>query len=168
MFFLFPIRALVLLFMIQFGLGAESEVLSVHTFKKNYFPGEPIVIHTEISEEGYLYLLNQRTDGTIHLLYPNEKESDNFLRPGKHRFPPKERDYEWTLEEDSGDESLILILSKKKIASLHKNDFRKDESIFKTFWLRRLTSTLHPSRWWIREWKFKVLPVTSENGTPPS
>ncbi|MGV8826466.1 DUF4384 domain-containing protein [Methylibium petroleiphilum] len=38
--------------------------------------------------EGYVYLLQVGSDGkTFNLLFPNKIDSDNFLKPGVHRFP---------------------------------------------------------------------------------
>lgn len=39
------------------------------------------------AQAGYLYLLHVGTDGKFYQLFPNSKESNNYLNPGSHRFP---------------------------------------------------------------------------------
>jgi hypothetical protein len=159
--FVMPIKSLFSLLILGFFLqGAIAKEPNI-TFKTNreiYSPGDLIFFNAESSIDGYVYILNLHSDGTLHLIYPNLEDGDNLKKAGKFRLPSQDAKYEFIVEDDIGTETFYLLVSEKKIKSLHKRNYRENESINqKSNWLQRLTAKLKPENWNMTETKIQVL-----------
>ncbi len=148
-------KTLFLFLILSYSYLYSSEVFQ--TNKTVYTPKSLIFFKVELSKDSYIYILNQTTSGTIHLLFPNSEDSENYLMKGTYRIPSLKASYEFQVEEDTGEEIFYLIVSKVKISKLHSRNFRENESLAKFQWLRRLTSDLHPLDWKIYEQKIKIV-----------
>lgn len=138
-------------------LGSEeSLLLQLSPNKKIYSPGDQIFFRIYLPKNGFIYLLNQKSDGTLHLLFPNDEEGANKMSFGYLRLPSKNVEYEWVIDSSSGEETFFLILSDKTIKFFHKKQILKDQSISPDNWLRRHTSSLLPWEWKIAEAKIRV------------
>lgn len=137
-----------------------SSLYPTEVFQTNrtiYTPKSLIFFKIALNKDSYIYILNQTVTGTIHLLFPNPEDSENYFTKGNYRIPNITASYEFQLEEDTGEEIFYLIVSKVKISKLHLRNFRENESLAKTQWLRRFTSELHPLDWKIYEQKIKIV-----------
>ncbi|MDX1961043.1 MAG: DUF4384 domain-containing protein [Leptospiraceae bacterium] len=148
---------IVLIFLYSSTLQA-NEKLKIRPNQNVLRSGERIFFKISTGREGYLYLLNLRSDGTLHLIFPNKDDSENFFEKGEIFIPTKNSVYEFRLEEDYGKEEYYIILSKKKIGKLHVRNFREGESLNqKKHWLQRITSKLKSTDWSIAETKVEVV-----------
>lgn len=137
-------------------IAQDSSPLEVTSNKKVFATGDLIFFKIKVPNQGFLYLINQKTDGTLHLIYPNDEDENNFVQKGQFRIPSKKVDYEWVVDSPGGEESFFLILSEKQIKYFHKKSILKDQSINQDNWLRRHTSHLLPWEWKLVETKIKV------------
>jgi hypothetical protein len=163
---LFFLRTTFLLILVGLNssfLTADENKITMLTNKSKFYPGDPIFFKIQIPKKGYIYLLNLNSDGTIHLIFPNEIDTNNFFEEGTYRFPNKNSDYEWRLDEDPGKETIYLIFSENPVLKLHIRNFRKDESLSKPYWLRRLMSAFHPSSWSLVELNIEILVPIEKN-----
>ena len=124
--------------------------------KKNYTTGDQIFFRTQLPKNGYVYLLNLKADGSLHLLFPNDEDENNQLRIGYQRLPSKNSEYEWVIDSAGGEEIFYFILSDKMIKYFHKKSILRDQAISTDNWLRRHTSNLLPWEWQITEIKIRV------------
>lgn len=127
------------------------------TNKTVYYPKSLIFFYIELSKDSYVYILNESVSGTLHLLFPNSDDPENYFTKGNYRIPAQNAKYEFQLDEDTGEETFYFIVSKVKIAKLHFRNFREHESLTKPQWLRRLTSDLYPLDWKIYEQKINII-----------
>lgn len=137
-----------------------SPLYSTEVFQTNktvYVPKSLIFFKIQLNKDYYVYILNQTVSGTVHLLFPNSEDSENYFTKGSYRIPSLQANYEFQLEEDTGEEIFYLIVSKVKISKFHSRNFRENESLAKAQWLRRFTSELHPLDWKIYEQKIKIV-----------
>ena len=149
-----PFLSLVLLINPLFS--DDSSILQLSPNKKIYSPGDQVFFRVYLPKNGYLYLLNQKSDGTLHLLFPNDEDEMNKMNFGFIRLPSKNVEYEWVIDSNSGEELFYLILSDKLIKFFHKKPILKDQSFSTDNWLRRHTANLLPWEWKIAEAKIRV------------
>lgn len=126
--------------------------------KKKYQNGDLIFFKVKILNPGFLYVLNQKTNGNLHLIFPNEDDEKNQFTGGIVRIPSKTVDYEWVIDSPEGEEIFYFILSDKQIVSFHKKKFLQDQVIPKNNWLRKHTAQLLPWEWKITETKILIKP----------
>jgi hypothetical protein len=145
---------------IFFFLCFFSPVFARDIFRTNreiYYPNSLIFFHIELKKDAYVYILNQTVSGTLHLIYPNPDDPENYFLAGTYRIPDPKFHYEFQVDEDIGEEIFYCIVSKVKISKLHARNFRDNESLAKPQWLRKLTNVLHPLDWKIYEYKIKIV-----------
>lgn len=139
-------------------------IFSISLFAKDNFKTNKIVYHpkslifftVELSKDSYIYILNESVSGTLHLLFPNPDDPENYFTKGTYRIPSQSARYEFQLDEDLGEETFYCIVSKVKISKLHLRNFRENESLARPQWLRRITSDLYPLDWKIYEQKINI------------
>jgi hypothetical protein len=124
--------------------------------RASYSPFSPIFFQVYLQKDSFIYILNQPSGGTLHLVFPNPDDTENFFTKGEYRIPGKEAHYEIQLEEDLGEEIFYLIISRREIPYLHLRNFRDKESLMSPQWLRKITSDLYPWEWKILETKVLV------------
>lgn len=124
--------------------------------RKVYSPGSPVFFQISLHKDSYIYILNQNSGGTLHLVFPNIEDAENLFIKGNYRIPNAEAGYELQMEEDIGQEIFYLLVSKREISTLHIRNFRDNESLMSPQWLRKLTSELYPWEWKIYELKVDV------------
>jgi hypothetical protein len=76
----------------------DSPILQLSPNKKIYSPGDQVFFRVYLPKNGYLYLLNQKSDGTLHLLFPNDEDEMNKMNFGFIRLPSKNVEYEWVID----------------------------------------------------------------------
>lgn len=126
--------------------------------KKKYHVGDLIFFKIRVPNPGFLYILNQKTNGNLHLVYPNEDDEKNHVQPGLIRIPSKMVEYEWVVDSPEGEEIFFFILSGKQIQYFHKQNILQDQSINRKYWLRRSTAQLLPWEWKFTELKISIKP----------
>jgi hypothetical protein len=127
------------------------------TNRSTYASEDKIFFRIHLEQTSFVYILNESSDGTIHLLFPNPDDPDNLFQAGDHQIPRKKANYEFQVDQDVGIEKFYLILSQKKISKLHERNFRDTESLHGPQWLRKLTSDLLPFEWKISEKEVQVV-----------
>jgi len=132
-----------------------QEIFSVN--RKSYTFGDLVFFRVVLQKDSYIYILNQQSSGSLHLLFPNSEDSENFFTKGIYRIPDLQSEYEFQVEEDVGEEIFYLIISTRKISSFHIRNFRENESLYRPQWLRRFTSELYPWEWKIYEVKVNIV-----------
>ena len=97
--------------------------LSVKLFlsKTDLKAGEEVRIYYEPSQDCYIYLFSVAADGSVTLLLPNSRNSDNFAASGQvYEFPPKGAPVRLTAEflpgstKKTAEERIKLIATRKK------------------------------------------------------
>ena len=157
LFFLGKVFLTILLFFLSTHIHSEEpKSLHIQSNKKLYSTGDLIFFKIYLPKNGYAYLLNQKADGTLHLIFPNDEDESNKLNFGYSRLPSKNVDYEWVIDSAYGEELFFLILSDKMIKFFHKKSVLKDQTLSTDNWLRRHTSDLLPWEWKITETKIRV------------
>jgi len=94
----------------------SSSPLSVNIPKKLLKLGEQMRIEVSSQEPGYVFVWDIDSNGTASLLFPNEKSapSANYITPDIPIIIPEPgRGYTVTIGKPTGDNSLVVALSKK-------------------------------------------------------
>lgn len=93
--------------------GANTTVYRDITIKKKYSSvptGTPLCVQVKANRGCYIYIINIGSSGKVATLIPNEYEPHNLLTPDTTLvFPSKEADYEFELDNHSGEETLVLL-----------------------------------------------------------
>lgn len=93
--------------------GANTTVYRDIVIKKKYSsvpPGTPLCVQVKANRACYIYIINIGSSGKVATLIPNEYEPHNLLTPDTTLvFPSKEADYEFELDNHSGEETLVLL-----------------------------------------------------------
>ncbi len=132
-----------------------EQVFSVN--RKSYTFGDLLFFRVLLQKDSYVYILNQQSSGSLHLLFPNSQDSENFFTKGSYRIPDLQAEYEFQIEDDIGEETFYLITSTRKISAFHIRNFRENESLYRSQWLRRFTAELYPWEWKIYEVKVNIV-----------
>ena len=86
-----------------------------------YGHGDELVLTVEVTEDAYVWVFDTGTSGKVHLVFPNNYESNNFVRAGSPvNIPPQGAEYELLVSHPTGLELLTVIASKDS-ATLAQN-----------------------------------------------
>ena len=95
------------------GSIIRGATTTVHPIKKKYSsvpPGTPLCVQVKANRGCYIYIINIGSSGKVSTLIPNEYEPQNYLTSDTTLvFPSKEADYEFELDNHSGEETLVLL-----------------------------------------------------------
>lgn len=84
---------------------------------RTYEKGELMRVTVKSQQDGYLYLLYKQADGSTKCLFPNLYRSDNFIRGGREiAIPAEGQGFKLRCNQPFGDELLVALISKRKIA----------------------------------------------------
>ena len=93
--------------------GANTTVYRDIVIKKKYSSvpsGTPLCVQVKANRGCYIYIINIGSSGKVSTLIPNEYEPQNYLTSDTTLvFPSKEADYEFELDNHSGQETLVLL-----------------------------------------------------------
>ena len=97
--------------------SSSSSALAVKTAvdrpDARYGHGDRLVLTVEVTEDAYVWVFDTGTSGKVHQIFPNNHESDNFVRADSPiAIPSQEADYELLVSHPTGVELLTVIASK--------------------------------------------------------
>lgn len=89
--------------------GQDTELPPDTTFH----PGDRVRFNIQVSDTGYLYIVNRGSSGTWTPLYPlpGQPEASNAVAPGKTYYIPS-RDRNFIVSDPPGEEKLFIVLSR--------------------------------------------------------
>lgn len=89
--------------------------------------GNTVSFHFKADTDGYLSIIDIQPSGDIVLLYPNDYSKDNAVRAGvEYSIPSKNDDFELTLTEPSGTDTLVVYFTKRKVDWLSREKLTGD------------------------------------------
>ena len=94
-----------------------SRALSVKTSvdrpDARYTHGDNLALTVEVTEDAYVWVFDTGTSGKVHQIFPNNYETDNFVRAGNPvAIPGDGTDYQLLVSHPKGAELLTVIASK--------------------------------------------------------
>ena len=97
--------------------SSSSSALAVKTAvdrpDARYGHGDRLVLTVEVTEDAYVWVFDTGTSGKVHQIFPNNHESDNFVRADiPIAIPSQDADYELLVSHPMGVELLTVIASK--------------------------------------------------------
>ncbi|MEZ7890378.1 MAG: DUF4384 domain-containing protein [Candidatus Wallbacteria bacterium] len=81
-----------------------------------YSPGNDIKIRFSVSENAYVTIINLGTSGKASIIFPNERSTNNYIKKGDIYTIPENSSYKIKVHPPLGDEYLIAVASREKIA----------------------------------------------------
>ena len=82
-----------------------------------YRHGDTLTLTVDVTEDAYVWVFDTGTSGKVHQIFPNQYESDNFVRAGNAvAIPSGDSDYQLQVSHPKGTELLTVIASKDKIS----------------------------------------------------
>ena len=100
--------------------NSSSISVKISPSKPKYKNNEPISFTAKVSEDSYLYLLLIQNDGEIFSLYPNENQTNNFVKAGETIIiPDKNSGVVFAAGEPFGTDRIKAIASKTKLNLFH-------------------------------------------------
>ena len=104
--------------------SSSSSALAVKTAvdrpDARYGHGDRLVLTVEVTEDAYVWVFDTGTSGKVHQIFPNNHESDNFVRAvSPIAIPSQEADYELLVSHPTGAELLTVIASKDSTPLAH-------------------------------------------------
>ncbi|MCB1157127.1 MAG: DUF4384 domain-containing protein [Leptospiraceae bacterium] len=145
------------------SIPADEPLVLLKTGRENYYFKDPIKFNVFLHEKSYLYIVNLRSNGEMHLLYPNEFEENNLLEKGNYSIPSEKDDYFFYAGEPEGKEILFALVSRTPVQKLqkklhYKNPIVKQKagSNLSTTLLNWLTSELPYGDWDLSEVHIRV------------
>ncbi len=89
--------------------GQDTELPPDTTFH----PGDRVRFNIQVSDAGYLYIVNRGSSGTWTPLYPlpGQPEASNAVAPGQTYYIPS-RDRNFIVSDPPGEEKLFIVLSR--------------------------------------------------------
>ena len=90
--------------------GQDAELPPDTTFR----PGDRVRFNIQVSDAGYLYIVNRGSSGIWTPLYPlpGQPEASNAVEPGKTYYVPS-RDRNFIVSDPPGEEKLFIVLSRE-------------------------------------------------------
>ncbi|MCB1193639.1 MAG: DUF4384 domain-containing protein [Leptospiraceae bacterium] len=141
-------------FLSPLKLHSQEFDVQIKTNKPQYQINEPVYIKVKVTQKSYLYILTLQSNGNLLLLFPNEDDKENFFAKGLYQVPTINSKYEFLAHEPKGTDTFIAVVSKKKIARLHKRTYWQKPITKKPIpnladyrWLKKLTKNLMPDEW---------------------
>lgn len=155
-------KKFILLFLvISLSLNANDLKISVDTNYKNFKPGQSIKVEVQLQATSYLYLLVLKTDGKIHLLYPNAEEFDNLILEDAVSLPSPTKNYEFIAGETYGMDTIFAIASRNRIQKLQQEKYYstalyKNIKVGNWNWIKKIGANSHPDQWTFAETKIFI------------
>lgn len=83
-----------------------------------YEVGDSIVFSLFLEKPAYVYLYNLWPDGQWHKMFPNERQSNSYLTPGKWEIPDPKAEYDFQIQGLAGEDIVLALFSETPFPEL--------------------------------------------------